>query len=107
MEKNILMKQFYLTSDGHPIKTNNPSEPMSLICIKEENEKAKDYKDRCEKEYKKLCKEKNDELENEQKKIDEQVKVNQERDKIIRQKMYEMAEQELIKDGKISELKEK
>lgn len=53
---------YYLTSEGHPVKTNNPSEPMSLICIKEENEKSRDYKDRCEKEYKRLCKERNEKI---------------------------------------------
>lgn len=102
------MKQYYkTTSEDFPVKTNNPSEPMSLICIKKENEKAKDYKDRSKKEYNKICKERNEEIEKEQELLNEQMQPIIERNKLITQKMREIAEQELIKDNIIQPLEVK
>lgn len=101
------MKQYYKNSEGQLVKTNNPSEPLTLICSKEENEKFDKWMDRSKKEYKRLCKERNEEIEQEQLKLDEQLKVDQERDKLIKQKMYEMAEQELIKNKIIQPLEVK
>lgn len=59
------MKQFYLTLENHPIKTNNPSEPLTLILEKNNKENYKQWYRRCEQEYKKICKERNQEIEEE------------------------------------------
>lgn len=81
------MKRSYLTPEGMPVKTNCPQENWKKIT---------------EEEYKRICKERNDKIEAEQAKLEEEMKPIRERRAKIQQRMYEIAEQQLIEEGEIS-----
>jgi hypothetical protein len=74
------MKQYYLTSEGMPVKTNCPQ---------------KDWIKISKEEYTNICNQKNEQIEDEQKVLDEQMKPIIEQRKRIQAKMEEMALSEL------------
>jgi rubredoxin len=77
------MKQYYLTSEGMPVKTNCPQ---------------KDWIEITEEEYTNICNKKNKQIKDKQKAFDESMKPVIEQQKRIQSKMEEMALSELCEE---------
>lgn len=79
---------YYKTQEEFPVKTNCPQ---------------KGWQEIPEQEYRSICDKRNREIEEETKAQEEEMQSVMEREKKIKQKMYEMAEKELIDAGEITE----
>jgi hypothetical protein len=78
------MKRPYLTSEGMPVMTNCPQ---------------KDWKEITEEDYKKICKERNDQIAADQARQEEELKPLREEQKLINERMKQIAKQQLIDEG--------
>jgi len=80
------MKRPYLTTEGMPVMTNCPQ---------------KDWAEITDEDYKKICKERNDQIAEDQARQEEEMKPIRERQKLINERMRQIAEQQLIDEGVI------
>lgn len=94
---------YFKTAENFPIKTNSPQSDWTPILERKDKESDIDYLNRCEIEYKRICDQLNAKHAADHKKLDDEAKPKQEREKLIRDRMYKIAEQELIDEGIILE----
>jgi hypothetical protein len=78
------MKRPYLTSEGMPVMTNCPQ---------------KDWTEITEEDYKKICKERNDQIAADQARQEKELKPLREEQKLINERMKQIAKQQLIDEG--------